>query len=72
MLLDRAEQAGVQIEKARVLEMSRAGSRWRLRTSAGVAEADYSILATGARNSLRNFGTQLHPTGHDGGAGLLR
>lgn len=61
MLLDRAEQAGVQIEKARVLEMSRAGSRWRLRTSAGVAEADYSILATGARNSLRSFGTQLHP-----------
>ncbi|MGA2117850.1 MAG: NAD(P)/FAD-dependent oxidoreductase [Bryobacteraceae bacterium] len=61
MLLDRAERAGVQIERARVLEMSRAGSGWRLRTGAGTAEADYCIVATGARNSLRDFGTQLHP-----------
>ena len=56
MLLERAERAGAQLEKARVLEMSRAGSGWRLRTSAGTAEADYSILATGARNSLREIG----------------
>ena len=61
MLLDRAERAGAQLEKTRVLEMSRAGPGWRLRTGAGTAEADYCILATGARNSLRDFGTQLHP-----------
>jgi geranylgeranyl reductase family protein len=61
MLLDRAERAGAQLEKTRVLGLSRSGSRWRLRTSAGTAEADYCILATGARNSLRDFGTQLHP-----------
>ena len=62
LLLDRAAQAGARIEKARVLEMSRAGASWRLRTSAGTAEADFCILATGARNSLREFGTQLGPS----------
>ena len=59
MLLDRADSAGAQIEKARVLEISRTGGGWRLRTSAGVAEADFCIVATGARNPLREVGTQL-------------
>jgi geranylgeranyl reductase family protein len=59
MLLERAGAAGAQIEKARVAEMTRAGSGWRLRTSGGVAEADYCIVATGARNPLRDVGTQL-------------
>ena len=59
MLLERAERAGAQIEKARVLEMARHGKGWRLRTSAGVAEADFCIVATGARNPLREVGTQL-------------
>jgi len=59
MLLERAEHAGASIEKARVFEMSRCGSRWRLRTSGGIAEADFCIVATGARNPLRDVGTQL-------------
>jgi flavin-dependent dehydrogenase len=59
MLLERAGAAGVQIEKARVGEISRGGSGWRLRTSGGIAEADYCIVATGARNPLRDVGTQL-------------
>ena len=59
MLLERAERAGAEIEKARVLEMERRGVRWRLRTSAGTAEADFCIVATGARNPLREVGTQL-------------
>lgn len=59
MLLQRAERAGAQIEKARVLEMTSLGSRWRIRTSGGIAEADFCIVATGARNPLRDFGTQL-------------
>lgn len=59
MLLERAERAGAQIEKARVLEMERSGARWRLRTSTGTADADFCIVATGARNPLREVGTQL-------------
>ncbi len=59
MLLERAGQAGAQIEKARVTEVMRAGSGWQLRTSAGTAEADFCVVATGARNPLRDFGTEL-------------
>jgi geranylgeranyl reductase family protein len=61
LLLERAEQAGAEIEKARVLEMSRSGPGWRLRTNGGVADADFCIVATGARNPLRDVGTELHP-----------
>ncbi len=61
MLLERAEHAGAQIEKARVTELSRSSSGWRLRTSSGAAEADFCIVANGARNSLREVGTQLRP-----------
>ncbi|HEV3334641.1 MAG TPA: geranylgeranyl reductase family protein [Bryobacteraceae bacterium] len=59
LLLERAEHAGAQIEKTRVSEISRQGSRWRLRTGAGTAEADFCVVATGARNPLRNVATQL-------------
>jgi geranylgeranyl reductase len=61
MLLERAERAGAQIEKARVLEMSRYGQGWQLRTSSGIADADFCIVATGARNALAEVGTQLRP-----------
>jgi geranylgeranyl reductase family protein len=61
MLLERAEHAGAQIEKARVTEMSRYGSGWQLHTSSGIADADFCIVATGARNPLRDVGTQLSP-----------
>jgi flavin-dependent dehydrogenase len=59
MLLERAARAGARVEKARVAEVSRAGEAWRLKTSAGDLEADYCIVATGARNPLRNLGTRL-------------
>ena len=59
MLLERAERAGTQIEKARVVQMSRRGDGWQLRTNAGVADADFCIVATGARNPLRDVGTEL-------------
>ena len=61
MLLERAERAGAQIEKARVLEMSRYGRGWQLRTNSGMAHADFCIVATGARNALAEVGTQLTP-----------
>jgi flavin-dependent dehydrogenase len=59
MLLDRAQRAGAQLEKTRILNIERTGSRWSLRTKSGKVDADYCIVATGARNPLRNFGTEL-------------
>ncbi len=61
MLLQRAEAAGVQIEKTRVLEVARKEKGWALKTRNGTAEADYCVVATGARNSLRNVGTEYTP-----------
>jgi len=59
LLLERAEHAGAQIEKARVLGISRGAFGWQIRTSGGTAEADFCIVATGARNPLREVGTEL-------------
>jgi geranylgeranyl reductase family protein len=61
MLLERADRAGAQIEKTRVMEISRSGAGWNLRTKSGVAQADFCVVATGARNPLREVGTQLKP-----------
>jgi geranylgeranyl diphosphate/geranylgeranyl-bacteriochlorophyllide a reductase len=58
MLLERAERAGAQLEKTRVLEIRRSGRGWAIRTQNGTLEADYCMVATGARNSLRNVGTE--------------
>jgi geranylgeranyl reductase family protein len=59
MLLDRAQRAGAQLEKTRVLNIERKGARWSLQTRGGAMEADYCLVATGARNPLRNVGTEL-------------
>ncbi|HBY60466.1 MAG TPA: NAD(P)/FAD-dependent oxidoreductase, partial [Solibacterales bacterium] len=59
MLLERAERAGAQLEQERVLELRRGSSRWQIKTRHGALEADYCVLATGARNALRDFGTQF-------------
>ncbi|MBI3683370.1 MAG: NAD(P)/FAD-dependent oxidoreductase, partial [Acidobacteria bacterium] len=61
MLLRRAEAAGAKIEKTRVTGLERKDSRWRLKTSHGDLEADYCIAATGARNPLREVGTEWKP-----------
>jgi geranylgeranyl reductase family protein len=61
MLLERAERAGAQIEKTRVTGIERRGDGWRVQTGSGNVEADFCIVATGARNSLRDVGTQLTP-----------
>jgi len=58
MLLDRAEAAGAQLEKTRVLDIERTSRGWLLRTQHGSLETDFCIVATGARNPLRNVGTQ--------------
>ncbi|MEP6716109.1 MAG: NAD(P)/FAD-dependent oxidoreductase [Terriglobia bacterium] len=62
MLLNRAENAGAAIEKTRVLSVERAGRGWNLRTKSGTLQADHCIVATGARNTLRDFGTELTAT----------
>jgi flavin-dependent dehydrogenase len=61
MLLERAERAGAQIEKARVLELTRLNAGWQLRTSGGADRVDFCIVAMGARNPLREVGTELKP-----------
>ena len=58
MLLRRAEEAGAEIEKERVLDLQRQEDRWRIRTRSGTIDADYCVVATGARNPLRQVGTQ--------------
>ena len=61
LLLDRAANAGAQLERTRVTALERYGSGWQLRTTAGTADADFCIVATGARNPLRDVGTELRP-----------
>ncbi len=58
MLLERAECAGVQIEQERVLGIDRQAAGWKIRTRHGSIDADYCVVATGARNPLRSVGTQ--------------
>lgn len=58
MLLERAERAGAQLEKTRVLGASRCDAGWKIETRAGSLSADFCIVATGARNPLRNLGTE--------------
>ena len=58
MLLRRAEVAGAEIEKTRVMGLDRHSSGWTIRTRDGRIEADACVIATGARNPLRDVGTQ--------------
>ncbi len=57
MLLERAGRAGAEIEKERVLGVDRNGAGWKIRTRHGAIDADYCVLATGARNPFRALGT---------------
>ena len=59
LLLHRAEAAGAQIEQTRVTGIARNGVKWRIATRNGAIDADHCILAMGARNPLRDYGTQL-------------
>jgi geranylgeranyl reductase family protein len=61
MLLERAERAGAQVEKTRILGMTPANHGWNLKTGNGTVETDFCIVATGARNPLRDVGTLWTP-----------
>lgn len=58
LLLDRAVESGARVEKDRVNALERRGDRWSIVTRSGRIDADFVIVATGARNSLRNVGTE--------------
>ncbi len=58
LLLDRAVQCGARVEKERVKALERRGERWSIATRSGRIDADFVIVATGARNTLSNVGTQ--------------
>jgi geranylgeranyl reductase family protein len=58
MLLARAERAGARIEKARVTAIDRSNGGWSVRTKSGSLDADFCVVAMGARNPLREFGTE--------------
>ncbi len=62
LLLERAAAAGAQLERTRVLSIERQGSGWQVRTNSGTAVADFCIVATGARNGLREAGAVFGPS----------
>jgi len=53
-LLERSREAGAEVVNDRVISANREGGRWRLRGRTGSYEADYLIVAAGARCGLRN------------------
>jgi flavin-dependent dehydrogenase len=57
MMLRRAERAGARIEKARVVGIER-NAGWHIRTKSGIIDSDFLVVATGARNPLKDVGTQ--------------
>lgn len=62
LLLERAERAGASLEQTRVLEVTPSDAGWQVQTKHGLLEADFLIVAAGARNTLRNVGTQWGPS----------
>jgi len=53
MLLERAENAGAELRRERVVSISGSAGDWRVTTAAGECRASYLILAAGARNPFR-------------------
>ncbi|HXZ34031.1 MAG TPA: NAD(P)/FAD-dependent oxidoreductase [Terriglobales bacterium] len=52
-LLDRARHAGAEVIHDRIARIERGENGWRLRSRTASWEADYLIIAAGARNSFR-------------------
>ncbi len=61
LLLDRAATAGAQIEQERITGIERQSEGWKIRTRRSSLEADYVVVATGARNNLQGLGTAFAP-----------
>jgi flavin-dependent dehydrogenase len=58
LLLRRAEKAGARLEQTRVLGLDHKSGGWTVRTKSGAMDTDFCVIATGARNPLREFGTE--------------
>lgn len=54
LLLERSQRAGAEVVNDRIIDAEKSGDKWCLRGRAGSYEADYLIVAAGARSSLRN------------------
>ncbi|HTC64001.1 MAG TPA: NAD(P)/FAD-dependent oxidoreductase [Candidatus Saccharimonadales bacterium] len=61
LLLDRAEAAGCRVVRSRVTHMDTSGNRANLSTSDSLVEADFVVVAAGARNSLLADTSRLAP-----------
>lgn len=60
MLLDRARNAGAQLIRERITEISGIPGKWNVKSRQTVYHADFVVLAAGARNSFRRqFSTDL-------------
>jgi flavin-dependent dehydrogenase len=59
LLLERARRAGAALVCDRVVNAVRQGNRWNLLGRAAEYAADFCVVATGARNPLRDLGTRL-------------
>jgi flavin-dependent dehydrogenase len=53
LVLEQARNAGAEIIRERILGVERVDSSWRLRTAKSTWEANYLVLASGARNPFR-------------------
>ncbi len=61
LLLDRAAGMGARLLKERVRGLKREGGGWTVQTRTGPIQADYVIVAMGARNPLKEFGSEFAP-----------
>jgi flavin-dependent dehydrogenase len=61
LLLERAAAAGARLVKERVRGLERAGAVWRVQTASGGFEAEYVVVCLGARNPLRDYGSEFAP-----------
>lgn len=59
LLLDRAAGMGARLLKERVQAVRRDGDEWTVLTRNGPIRADYVIVAMGARNPLKEFGSEF-------------
>jgi flavin-dependent dehydrogenase len=61
LLLDRAAAMGARLVRERVQGLKRSGDGWAVQTRTGPLSADYVIVAMGARNPLKEFGSEFAP-----------
>ena len=62
LMLQRARDADAQVMRERVIEIGRQGEKWSLRSACSSHEADFVVLAAGARNPFRKqFAGEVGP-----------